>query len=139
MTKPWVNPIHAARAKHKKKYCGKYFKGTYGINKKGCKKDELCIYADQGSGGEWCWTKKRKYTKKTTKKNTKKEKMEKNLKKILLKLTKIGKKSRRNKTINKKRRNKTKRNKTRKKSFSRLLKQISKARKKLRRNKTKKK
>ena len=132
MTKPWVNPIHAARAKHKKKYCGKYFKGTYGINKKGCKKDELCIYADQGSGGEWCWTKKRKYTKKTTKKNTKKEKMEKNLKKILLKLTKIGKKSRRNKTINKKRRNKTKINKTRKKSFSRLLKQISKARKKLR-------
>jgi len=68
MTKPWVNPIHAARAKHKKKYCGKYFTGTYGINKKGCKKDELCIYADQGSGGEWCWTKKRKYTKKTTKK-----------------------------------------------------------------------
>ena len=133
MTKPWVNPIHAARAKHKKKYCGKYFKGTYGINKKGCKKDELCIYADQGSGGEWCWTKKRKYTKKTTKKNTKKEKKEKDLKKLLLKLTNFGKKSRRNKTINKKRRNKTKRNKTRKKSFYRLLLQISKARKKLRR------
>lgn len=52
----WVNPIHAARAKYKKKYCGKYLTGTYGVNKKGCKKDELCVYSDQGSGGEWCFT-----------------------------------------------------------------------------------
>lgn len=44
MTKPRVDPFHAARAKHKKKYCGKYFKGIYGIDKKGCKKDELFNY-----------------------------------------------------------------------------------------------
>jgi hypothetical protein len=51
------------RKKQKKKHCGKYYKGVHGIHQKTCKKDPKCIYSDQGSGGEWCFTKKRKYTK----------------------------------------------------------------------------
>ena len=48
-----------SREKHKKEYCKKYYKGKYGINKKGCKKDSKCTYVDMGSGGEWCYTKKK--------------------------------------------------------------------------------
>ena len=47
------------RKEHKKKHCGKYYKGAHGIHKKACKKDSECIYSDHGSGGEWCFTKKR--------------------------------------------------------------------------------
>lgn len=115
MTKPWVNPIHAARAKHKKKYCGKYFKGTYGINKKGCKKDELCIYADQGSGGEWCWTKK-KIHKKDNKKEYKKGKNGKKFKKNFIETNKNWKKikKKQNNKQKKKKQNKNKQNKKKK-------------------------
>lgn len=60
-----------SREKHKKGYCKKYYKGKYGINKKGCKKDQKCKYVDMGSGGEWCYTKKRAY-KKRRKRNLKK-------------------------------------------------------------------
>tara|TARA_B110000438_G_C15806126_1_gene647424 strand:- start:2218 stop:2754 length:537 start_codon:yes stop_codon:yes gene_type:complete len=60
-----------SRKKHKKGYCKKYYKGKYGINKKGCKKDQKCKYVDMGSGGEWCYTKKRAY-KKRRKRNLKK-------------------------------------------------------------------
>ena len=60
-----------SREKHKKGYCKKYYKGKYRINKKGCKKDQKCKYVDMGSGGEWCYTKKRAY-KKRRKRNLKK-------------------------------------------------------------------
>jgi len=64
----------SARKQEKKKYCKKYYKGKYGINKKGCKKDPMCKYVDMGSGGEWCYTKKRKYKKKKRKTRRKKRK-----------------------------------------------------------------
>jgi len=54
------------RKEHKKKHCGKYYKGAHGIHKKACKKDSECIYSDHGSGGEWCFTKKRGYIKRKT-------------------------------------------------------------------------
>ena len=60
-----------SREKHKKEYCKKYYKGKYDIDKKGCEKDPKCIYVDMGSGGEWCYTKKRRY-KKRRKRNLKK-------------------------------------------------------------------
>ena len=59
------------RKTQKKKYCKKYYKGKYKIDKRGCKKDPRCLYADMGSGGEWCYTKKRAY-KKRRKRNLKK-------------------------------------------------------------------
>jgi len=43
------------RKTQKKKYCKKYYKGKYKIDKRGCKKDPRCLYADMGSGGEWCY------------------------------------------------------------------------------------
>jgi hypothetical protein len=58
----------SARKKEKKKYCKKYYKGKYGINKKGCKKDPICKYVDMGSGGEWCYTLLKKNIEKKTKK-----------------------------------------------------------------------
>ena len=60
-----------SREKHKKEYCKKYYKGKYDIDKKGCEKDPKCKYVDMGSGGEWCYTKKRRY-KKRRKRNLKK-------------------------------------------------------------------
>jgi hypothetical protein len=57
----------SARNKERKKYCKKYYKGKYGINKKGCKKDPKCKYVDMCSGGEWCYTKKRTYKKRKKK------------------------------------------------------------------------
>ena len=64
----------SARKQEKKKYCKKYYKGKYGINKKRCKKDPMCKYVDMGSGGEWCYTKKKKYKKKKRKTRRKKRK-----------------------------------------------------------------
>ena len=61
---PYSDILYERRIKeHKKKHCGKYYKGAHGIRRKACKKDPKCIYGDHGSGGEWCFTKKRKYTK----------------------------------------------------------------------------
>ena len=54
-----------SKKKHRKGYCKKYYKGKYGINRKGCKKDAKCKYVDMGSGGEWCYTKKRAYKKRS--------------------------------------------------------------------------
>ena len=46
-------------------------KYRYGINKKGCKKDPMCKYVDMGSGGEWCYTKKKSKQKKNTRRKKK--------------------------------------------------------------------
>ena len=52
-----VSSWESARKREKGKYCKKYYKGKYDINKKACKKDPKCKYTDMGSGGEWCYTK----------------------------------------------------------------------------------
>ena len=41
-----MNTWERARAEEKKKYCKKYYKGKYKINKKGCKKDPMCTYVN---------------------------------------------------------------------------------------------
>jgi len=86
--------MEKARGEAKKQYCGRYLTGKYGVNKKGCKKDEKCVYSDMGSGGEWCWKKKRKYSKKIAK-NQKKTRRVRRIRRIFGSLRKKHRKSNR--------------------------------------------
>ena len=52
---PSWDPVANLRKTQKKKYCKKYYKGKYKIDKPGCKTDPRCLYADMGSGGELCY------------------------------------------------------------------------------------
>lgn len=79
------------RKTQKKKYCKKYYKGKYKIDKRGCKKDPRCLYADMGSGGEWCYTirsHKSAKTKSSGKSSSKTKKMAKRTRKKMRKSVK---------------------------------------------------
>ena len=53
-----ISTYARSRKEDKKTKCGKYYKGKWNVDAKGCKKDKRCRYSDMGSGGEWCLLKK---------------------------------------------------------------------------------